>query len=72
MAEALTGWTAGDALGQSFAAVFRIVNEYTRKPAEDPVGRVLREGKVVGLASRHPGQEIGGSRADQHHVGCAA
>jgi signal transduction histidine kinase len=31
--------------------VFRIVNEHTRNPVENPVGRVLREGKVVGLAN---------------------
>ncbi|HVL15219.1 MAG TPA: PAS domain-containing protein [Gemmata sp.] len=51
VAEALTGWRTKDAAGKPFATVFRIVNEYTRKPAEDPVGRVLREGKVVGLAN---------------------
>ena len=31
--------------------VFRIVNEQTRQPVENPVARVLREGVVVGLAN---------------------
>jgi len=31
--------------------VFRIVNEHTRASVENPVRRVLREGRVVGLAN---------------------
>src|SRR5208337_51798 len=33
------------------AAVFRIVNEQTRQPVEDPAAKVLRLGTVVGLAN---------------------
>ncbi|HKX04672.1 MAG TPA: CHASE3 domain-containing protein, partial [Methylomirabilota bacterium] len=50
VAEALTGWEA-DALGQPVEAVFRILNEATREPVENPVGKVLREGAVVGLGN---------------------
>ena len=50
-AERMTGWTGAKALGQPLAAVFKIVNEQTGKPAESPVDKVLRLGKVVGLAN---------------------
>jgi PAS domain S-box-containing protein len=40
-----------DPVGQDLAKVFRIVNEYSRAPVESPVTRVLREGRVVGLAN---------------------
>jgi PAS domain S-box-containing protein len=50
-AQALTGWGEAEALGQPLAPVFRIVNEETRAAVESPVDRVLREGKVVGLAN---------------------
>jgi PAS domain S-box-containing protein len=51
VAEGLTGWTRDEAVGRPMEEVFRIINETTRRPAEDPVGRVLREGVVVGLAN---------------------
>jgi PAS domain S-box-containing protein len=50
VAEAMTGWPIGEALGQPLGRVFRIINELTRQPA-DPLARVLREGSVVGLAN---------------------
>jgi two-component system, sensor histidine kinase and response regulator len=50
-AEALTGWPRADAVGRPLAEVFRIVNEQTRQPAEDPAAKVLRSGRVVGLAN---------------------
>jgi PAS domain S-box-containing protein len=50
-AEALTGWPLADALGRPLAEVFRIVNEQTRQPVEDPAAKVLRLGTVVGLAN---------------------
>jgi two-component system, cell cycle sensor histidine kinase and response regulator CckA len=37
--------------GQPLEAVFRIINEYSRAPVENPVGKVLREGTIVGLAN---------------------
>src|SRR5262249_49750527 len=50
-AEALTGWTLADAVGRPLAEVFRIVNEETRQPVEDPAAKVLRTGTMVGLAN---------------------
>ena len=51
VAEALTGWTQREAAGQPLDAVFRIVNEDTRKPVENPAARALKDGVVVGLAN---------------------
>ena len=51
VAEALTGWKAEEALGQPVQAVFRIVNEQTGGPLEDPVARVLRAGRAVELGN---------------------
>jgi PAS domain S-box-containing protein len=51
VAEELSGWSLGDAVGKPVSEVFRIQNEETRKPAESPVDRVLREGKIIGLAN---------------------
>jgi PAS domain S-box-containing protein len=51
VAEKLTGWTQAEAVTRPLAEVFRIVNEETREPTESPVDRVLREGKVAGLAN---------------------
>jgi PAS domain S-box-containing protein len=47
----LSGWKLDEAKGQPLLAVFRIINEQTRKPAEDPASRALREGMIVGLAN---------------------
>ncbi|QEG38816.1 PAS domain S-box protein [Roseimaritima ulvae] len=62
VAETLTGWTCEEALGQPLDRIFRIVNEQSRKPVENPAERALREGVVVGLANhtvliRKDGQE---------------
>jgi PAS domain S-box-containing protein len=51
VAEALTGWRAGEAAGRPLEEVFRIVHEETRRPVESPVVRVLREGTAIGLAN---------------------
>ena len=51
VAERLTGWTEAEAFGRPLRDVFRIVNEQTRDQVESPVDRVLREGKIVGLAN---------------------
>jgi PAS domain S-box-containing protein len=50
-AERLTKWTNRDAAGRPVAEVFRIVDEATRRTSDSPVDKVLREGKVVGLAN---------------------
>ncbi|MFT3914149.1 MAG: PAS domain S-box protein [Anaeromyxobacteraceae bacterium] len=51
VAEALTGFSQADARGRPFTEVFRIVNEETRRPVQDPVARVIREGRILGLAN---------------------
>lgn len=51
VAEALTGWKQEEAVGRPVDEVFHIVNEESRRPVENPVTRVLREGIVVGLAN---------------------
>jgi PAS domain S-box-containing protein len=51
VARRLTGWDGEEAVGQPLPTVFNIKNELTGRPAENPVGRVLREGVVVGLAN---------------------
>jgi PAS domain S-box-containing protein len=51
IAQALTAWPEGEAIGQPLEAVFRIVNEDTRETVESPVAKVLGEGQIVGLAN---------------------
>jgi PAS domain S-box-containing protein len=51
VAESLTGWRADEAAGRPLEEVFVIVNEETRRPVENPVAKVLREGVIVGLAN---------------------
>src|SRR3954452_16024892 len=51
VAEALTGWSAAEALGKRLEDVFRIVNEATRQPTEQPVRKVIDTGLVRGLAN---------------------
>ncbi|MEJ5166988.1 MAG: PAS domain-containing protein [Thermoanaerobaculia bacterium] len=51
VAESLTGWKEEEARGKHLDDIFKIVNEYTRKKAENPIKRVLKEGVIVGLAN---------------------
>lgn len=51
VAEKLTGWSSDEAAGEPLTTVFRIVNEDTLQPVENPVFRALREGVIVGLAN---------------------
>jgi PAS domain S-box-containing protein len=50
VAQSLTGWSLEEARGKSMDLVFDIVSKETRRPVENPVKKVFREGKVVGLA----------------------
>jgi PAS domain S-box-containing protein len=51
VAAALTGWSADEVLGKPLDSVFRIVNEETGEPMENPVEKVLRLGTVIGLGN---------------------
>jgi PAS domain S-box-containing protein len=51
VAQALTGWTHDQAIGQPLERVFRIINEDTRETVENPATKALRQGVVVGLAN---------------------
>ena len=51
VAEMLTGWTQHQAIGKPLPEVFRIVNEETRVPCEDPAGKILKTGLTIGLAN---------------------
>jgi PAS domain S-box-containing protein len=50
-AERLTGWRVDEARTRPLKTVFRIVNEESREAVDDPVERVFRENRVVGLAN---------------------
>ena len=63
VAERVTGWTFAEARGRSTRDIFRILNEQTREPAENPVDKVMKKGVVIGLANhtlliRRDGSEI--------------
>ncbi|HET9929517.1 MAG TPA: ATP-binding protein [Polyangiaceae bacterium] len=51
VAERLTGYAESEAVGKPLTEVFQILSELTRAPAEDPVAKVLREDRVIGLAN---------------------
>jgi PAS domain S-box-containing protein len=51
ISEKLTGWKESEASGKQLIEVFNIINEYTHEKAENPVEKVLKEGKIVGLAN---------------------
>jgi PAS domain S-box-containing protein len=51
VAEELTGWEIGYAVGRPLLEVFNIISEETREPCLNPVEKVLEAGIVVGLAN---------------------
>jgi PAS domain S-box-containing protein len=51
VATSLTGWTLKDAAGLPLDDVFRVINESSRAPVENPALRALRDGAIVGLAN---------------------
>jgi PAS domain S-box-containing protein len=63
VAEKLTGWTFEEARLRPTGEVFKIVNEFSRAPVENPVEKVMRTGVIVGLANhtvliRKDGSEV--------------
>ena len=63
-AEALTGWPIADAMGRPLDDVFRIVDERTRRPIENPALTVLRTGHGATL----DGQTVLFSRDGTEHA----
>jgi PAS domain S-box-containing protein len=51
VAETLTGYEAGRAIGRPLEEVFAIVNAQTGEKADNPVHKVIQTGVVVGLAN---------------------
>ena len=49
--EKITGWKASEAIGKRLLEVFVIVDEFTRKPCENPVEKVLKTGESVELSN---------------------
>jgi PAS domain S-box-containing protein len=63
VAQELTGWLESQARGRPIAEVFHIVSEATRQLVENPVAKVQRLNRVVGIANhtvliRKDGSEI--------------
>jgi diguanylate cyclase (GGDEF)-like protein/PAS domain S-box-containing protein len=52
VAEQLTGWTDAQARGRPLTEVFRILDENTREPADDPVAQSLNQNERGGPGSR--------------------
>jgi PAS domain S-box-containing protein len=51
VAEKLTGWQEKEARGRNIEKIFLIRNALNNQPAENPVIKVLQNGKIVGLAN---------------------
>ncbi len=51
IAETLTGWKFNEAKGRSLEEVFHIVNSKNKKKVDNPVNKVIKTGKVAGLAN---------------------
>jgi PAS domain S-box-containing protein len=51
IAQTLTGWTLEEARGRPLPDVFRLFNEHTRQPVENPALRALKDQVPVGLAN---------------------
>ena len=51
VAETLTGWPLGDAVGRPIEEIFQIVHAQTRAKAVNPVHRALQDGVIVDLAN---------------------
>jgi PAS domain S-box-containing protein len=52
VAEELTGWSQASASGRLLGEVFRVLDDATREPADDPVARVQETGRIVKIPRR--------------------
>jgi two-component system, cell cycle sensor histidine kinase and response regulator CckA len=51
IAEQITGWSESEAAGADFNSIFRVVNEETREPVENPFIKVMHRGSAAELAN---------------------
>jgi PAS domain S-box-containing protein len=51
VAETLTGWPSGEAVGRPLSEVFDVVNELSREHMENPVEKVLSSDNIIELAN---------------------
>jgi diguanylate cyclase (GGDEF)-like protein/PAS domain S-box-containing protein len=49
VAETLTGWSCGEAVGRPLAEVFKIIDGITREPAPNPMDHAIAANATVGL-----------------------
>src|SRR5215471_7968913 len=52
VAQVMVGWAEAEAEGRPLTEVFRIINEQTRQPSENPIVRVLRGKTSTGLSDQ--------------------
>ncbi len=69
MAERLTGWSLAEAQVQPTAHVFKIINEHTRQPVENPLEKVIKTGAIVALANQTMLIRKDGSEVPIEHTG---
>lgn len=50
IAEAMVGWNRNDATGRLLPEVFRVYNEITGQPIENPVQRCLKENRIIEIS----------------------
>lgn len=51
VAQKLTGWKLDDARGKHLEEIFNIIDATTREPLVNPVDKVIKSGKVIGLSN---------------------
>ncbi|MFZ2958151.1 MAG: response regulator [Candidatus Ozemobacteraceae bacterium] len=51
VSEELTGWSLAEAVNRPLIEIFKIINEYTLEACENPVEKVLKTGRICGLAN---------------------
>lgn len=51
VAQNLTGWNQDDAYGKPFEIVFKIINEHTRAPIDNPISKVFETEEIIELAN---------------------
>ncbi|MFK5883192.1 MAG: diguanylate cyclase [Candidatus Izemoplasma sp.] len=51
VASILTGYPPIEAIGKKSTEIFKIINKMTRDTVTDPISKVIKEGKIVGLAN---------------------